>query len=165
MPIRIIILVSFVSIIFLYGCSFDGRTGYKTDDPIVMDELQKELKEKKIPFEVDKEGFIRYSSKYESDVESSIKSVDQYLHGGIVSKYDEKVSNRYLRELLAKKGMKYRLEKRADGVWTRWYPENDKQRKAISNEVVEHYFNYKKKELNNCDRGPRSSSKMESTSC
>jgi len=130
-----------------------------------MGELKKELKEKKIPFEVDNEGFIRYSSKYESDVESTIKSVDHYLHGGIATKYDEEVSNRYLRELLAKKGMKYRVEKRADGVWTRWYPENDKQRKAISNEVVEHYFNYKKKEINNCDRGLNSSITMENTSC
>ena len=50
--------------------------------------------------------------------------------------------------------MKYRVEQRADGEWTRWYPQNKKQQNEISRKVVDYMFEIKKADLSTrCKEG------------
>jgi hypothetical protein len=130
---------------FLSGCP--GESGFKTTDQEFMHELRIALKKANIPFHEDEEGFVRYSYKDGAAVGKIRESLEKELHSGMLVKYEDAEATQYFREMLASRGMKSRVEKRADGEWTRWYPQNEEQQKEISRNVVEHMFQVKKTRL------------------
>ncbi len=132
---------------FLLECSYNGEVGFKSSNQKLMQELRVALKEAAIAYREDEEGFITYQKKDEAAVERIIKRADQELSGGVAVKYEDTETTQYLRDLLTSMGMKYRVEKRADGEWTRWYPQSEAQGREVHRKVVEHSFELKKQKL------------------
>jgi hypothetical protein len=140
---------------FSAGCTFNGESGFRSSDPKLMQELQIALTEAQIAFRQDEEGFIRYQKKDAMAVAQILKE----LSSGIVVKYEDPESNQYLRKLLTSMGLTFRVEKRTDGEWTRWYPKNEEQRKEVHMKVVQREFEVKKKLLSTKCKETTSASK------
>lgn len=134
------------------GCTDAEDHGFKTSEPEVMKELERELTEAGIPFRRDQNGFLRYGSESEEVVQTLRAEVERKLSGGIAVKYEDEDSRKYLKQLLTSQGMDYRVEHREDGEWIRWYPENDAQEKEIEMKVVAHNFDIqRKKRASECE--------------
>jgi len=149
----------FAIVLSISGCPAGGETGFKSTDQELMKELRAALKDANIQFREDEDGIIRYSWEDSATADKIREKLDKELHSGVSVKYDDQEAMQYLRELLTSMKMKYRIEIRADGEWTRWYPQNEDQRKEIPMKVVEHIFELKKKQLSaTCVQGTSLSS-------
>ena len=138
----------------LSGCPTEGESGFKSTDQELMRELRVALEEAKVSFREDEEGFLRYRPEDVATAKKIRENLEKELHSGIVVKYDDAETTQYLRDMLTSMGMKYRIEKKTDGEWTRWYPQTEEQRKSIPMKVVEHVFEEKKKQLSTkCKEG------------
>jgi hypothetical protein len=112
------------------------------------------LKEANISYREDEEGFLRYRREDAGTATRIRENLEHELHGGVAIKYEDVETTQYLRDMLISLGIKYRVENRADGEWTRWYPQNEQQEKEIPMKVVEHVFEIKKKQLSTkCKEG------------
>jgi hypothetical protein len=132
---------------FLSGCPIEGEAGFKSTDQEFMRELRIALTEANILFREDEAGFLKYRPEDAATASKIRENLEKELHSGLTVKYEDAEATQYLRGMLASMGMKYRVEQRTDGEWTRWYPQNETQGKEIPMKVVEHMFELKKKQL------------------
>ncbi len=143
-----------MSIEVLSGCPTEGESGFKSTDQELMRELRVALQEARISFREDEEGFLRYRSEDVAAAKKIRENLEKELHSGVVVTYDDAETTQYLRSMLTSIRMKYRIEKKTDGEWTRWYPQTEEQRKSIPMRVIEHVFEEKKKQLSTkCKEG------------
>jgi hypothetical protein len=141
-----------VVVLAVYGCTDAEDRGFKTSEPEVMKELERDLTEAGVPFRRDQDGFMRYDAANDEVVRNLRAEVDRKLRGGLAVKYEDEGSRKFLKQLLASQGMEYMIEHREDGEWIRWYPENDAQEKEIEMKVVEHNFDIqRKKRASGCE--------------
>ena len=124
----------------LFGCSSGDERGIKDSRKDFMVELQKSMDKEGIPYSMDEEGYIRYSSQYKDDVERIKKNIDENRLSEIGTKFEDKSATEYFRELLNESGIEYRTEVKKDGDWTYWHPKNKKQQNEMEMKVVTHAF-------------------------
>jgi hypothetical protein len=134
------IIVAILVLLANGGCTDTGERGFKSSQPDFMNELKVALTKSGVPFREDKDGFIRYQSKYEEAVSRVRDNVEKEISGGVVVRYEDNESRDYLKSLLSSQEMKYRVEAREDGEWIRWYPQSEAQQKEIEMKVVQHNF-------------------------
>lgn len=135
-------LVIVLSILFS-GCNSNDLKGIKDSRAGVMKELQAALIDNNIPFETDDKGYIRYSSKYENDVERIMNQIDKNIAREVGTKFESKDSTEYFRSLLDDQGITFRTETRGDSEWTYWRPESKNQQNEIEMKVVSLHFKKK----------------------
>ena len=128
----------------LFGCGSNNEQGIKDSRADFMIELQEALTENDIPFRVDDEGYVKYSSEHKEAVERIKRQVDQRRTGEVGSKYEDELSTKYFRRLLDEKEISYRTASRDDGEWTYWNPESKQQQEDIEMKVVAHAFERQK---------------------
>ncbi|MDH5668732.1 MAG: hypothetical protein OEY86_12035 [Nitrospira sp.] len=143
---RVSLTAVFLLFILLSGCP-SGELGFKSTDQELMREFQAALNDANITFREDHEGLIRYRHEDAVAANEILERLEKELHSGITVKYDDQEATQYLREMLTSLGMKYRVERKPDGEWTRWYPKSSDQNRDISRKVIEHVFELKKKRL------------------
>lgn len=122
----------------LSGCGSGDERGIKDSRKEFMSELQQSLDDKGIPYTVDDEGYIKFSSEYEDDVKKIKDSIDARRLSEVGTKYEDKSSTDYFRQLLGERGIQYRTETRKDGEWTYWHPESKEQQDELEMKVVSH---------------------------
>jgi hypothetical protein len=120
------------------GCSGEGENGFKDSRPEFFREVKTALATSNIPFRVDAEGFIRYSSRHAAAVTQIKDRLEKEMSGGVSWKLEDQESRDYLKSLLASMGMKYWVQPRSDGEWILWHPQSEKQKEEIGLKVVEH---------------------------
>ena len=128
----------------LFGCGSNNEQGIKDSRADFMIELQEALTENDIPFRVDDEGYVKYSSEHKEAVERIKRQIDQRRTGEVGSKYEDELSTKYFRRLLDEKEISYRTASRDDGEWTYWNPESKQQQEDIEMKVVAHAFERQK---------------------
>lgn len=153
-PIISLLLLLFIS----GGCTDDDERGFQSSDKKYMEELKTVLKTSDIPYQEDKDGFIRYQSVHERSVNLIRKKVEKNISGGNAVKFEDKESREFLKGLLSARGMKYRVESREDGEWIRWYPVSESQRREIEMMVVERSFNLQRQNADSQCKGELSPS-------
>lgn len=120
------------------GCFGEGENGFKDSRPEFMQEVKTALATSNIPFRVDAEGFIRYSSRHEAAITRIQDRLEKEMSGGISLKLEDQESRDYMKGLLASMGMRYWVQPRSDGEYILWHPESEKQKEEVMLKVVEH---------------------------
>jgi hypothetical protein len=114
----------------------EAFTGYWTDDAIYMQRLKDRLEEAGIPYTVDKAGQVSWSVNDSKSVETITTNLDREMHGGLAVRFGSNEANRYFRKLLEERDLEYLTEQRADGEWTRWYPDYERQMEELRQLVM-----------------------------
>ena len=141
---KLLLCLVFMLTMPLFGCGSNNEQGIKDSRADFMVELQEALTENDIPFRVDDEGYVKYSSEHKEAVERIKRQVDQRRTGEVGSKYEDELSTKYFRRLLDEKEISYRTASRDDGEWTYWNPESKQQQEDIEMKVVAHAFERQK---------------------
>ena len=103
-----------------------------------MQEVRTALVTSKIPFRVDAEGFIRYSSRHAAAVTQIKDRLEKEMSRGESWTFKDQESRDYLKGLLASMGMKYWVQPRSDGEYILWHPQSKKQEEEVMLKVAEH---------------------------
>jgi len=126
------------AVLAVAACFGEGENGFKDSRPEFVQEVKTALATSKIPFRVDAEGFIRYSSSHEAAVTRIKDRLEKEMSGGVSLKLEDQESRNYLESLLASMGMKYWVQPRSDGEYILWHPQSKKQEEEVMLKVVEH---------------------------
>ncbi len=133
------ITVVVASVLGVAGCFVgEGENGFKDSRPEFVQELKVALAASNVPFRVDAEGFIRYSSSHEAAITRIKERLEKEMSGGISLKLEDQESRDYLKSLLASMGLKYWVQPRSDGEWILWHPQSKKQEEEVMLKVAEH---------------------------
>ncbi len=132
------ITVVVASVLCVAGCFGEGENGFRDSRPEVMQEVKLALETSKIPFRVDAEGFVRYSSREEAAVTRIKERLEKEMSGGISLQLEDQESRDYLKSLLASMGLKYWVQPRSDGEYILWHPQSKKQEEEVMLKVAEH---------------------------
>ncbi len=133
------IAMVFALVLAVAGCFVgEGENGIKDSRPEFAQEVKTALATSNIPFRVDAEGFVRYSSRDEAAVTRIKERLEKEMSGGISLRFEDQESRDYLKSLLASMGMKYWVQPRSDGEYILWHPQSKKQEEEVMLKVAEH---------------------------
>ncbi len=141
---RNIIALGFVFL--LAACAPEYGKGLRSSDEDYMKKFIAELNEGGISYVIAKDGMVRYKTNDEGAVREIHKKLRKTLARSNAVKYDEPEARDYFKSILKDKGLEFEEEQREDGIWIKWYPENDVQRDEIQMEVVKYMFDLKAQE-------------------
>jgi len=116
----------------------EGENGFKDSRPEFAQEVKAALATSNIPFRVDAEGCVRYSSRDEAAVTRIKERLEKEMSGGITLKLEDQESRDYLKSLLASMGLKYWVQPRSDGEYILWHPQSKKQEEEVMLKIAEH---------------------------
>ncbi len=109
----------------------EGWSTINSTDSEYMELLKKELKSAGIRFVVGKQGRVEFSRNDKARFEKINNKVRRILYGGIRFKTNSAADREKMIAVLKKEGVEYRVQTRKDGIWVRWYPKDEQQRKEI----------------------------------
>ena len=133
-----LIATAFFVVFLAVGCNRSGEHTFKSGEPAFMTELKAALTQAGVPYEENADGTIKYKSENAKAFTAVRDQLDRDMHTGVLVRYDDDVSLDYLKMLLTSEGLKFRVEKKKDGEWLRWYPKDKAQEKAMNLKVMEH---------------------------
>lgn len=134
------------------ACSHSTDRTFKSSDAAFMAELEMALTQAGVPYKTDADGAIDYPSKDEKAFTAVRDQVDRDRHDGVLVRYDDDTSLDYLKTLLIQQGLKFRVEKRQDGEWVRWYPKDKAQETAMNLKVMQHQVDAECAKSTRCDK-------------
>lgn len=154
-------LIPCVAFLTLQACVPAGghdRNVMSTDAEYIAD-LRALLAKQGVPHEntADKAGMegIAYSS---SDEPQVVAARDRHKRR-IAVKHHEAEAREYLVTLLSNMGHHFVVMEKPDGVWIKWFPESEEQRKEVDAKVLQHMVGLQSAQVSaSCDRagaGPR----------
>jgi len=145
------ILSLFIISLIVSSCSYESEVcGFRTNDTQFTKLFYIELKKQNVPYTVDNDGFINCEKQDITNFENAKSQVNRILYEGTGSKPSKKEDQEFLVSLLKKNNLEYYLLEKDDGVWVKWYPENEKHRQEIMLQVVENNFSKQLRESSDC---------------
>lgn len=138
-----LIAVALIVLLINVGCTRGGDHSFSSAEPEFMTELKAALTQAGVPYQEEADGAIKYKSENEKAFAAVRDQLDHDMHSGVLVRYDDDTSLDYLKILLTTQGLKFRVEKKKDGEWVRWYPKDKAQEQAMNLKVMEHQIDLK----------------------
>lgn len=116
-----------------------------------MRELTAQLSASGIEYRQDADGMVRYRNRDAERVKRILRGVDTVLNTGEEMKWENEEHRRHFIEVLEASKKKYRLEPRDDGIWIRWYPENQAEARELPARALERVIAARKVDSRPCE--------------
>ena len=135
------ILISTVFTIAITSCGFstDGG-GFRTTEKDYTELLYLELDKNNIPYTVTQDGYILYDEPAKKGFLKAQAFVEHYLYDGVSHKMKTLKEQDYFTSLLQSKNLEHYILNKDDGVWVKWFPENEEQERELMLQVVNFSF-------------------------
>ena len=134
---RLLIVAS--SLLVTVACSgageFDRRTS-STDENYVS-ELAGELDAAGVDFRARRDGSIAYRSRDEHTFRSIEERLKKDIAAATYVKLESEEHKKQFTSLLNAGRKRYRVERRPDGEWMRWYPSSDDEARELTARALE----------------------------
>ena len=135
MRLLIVASILLVTVACSGGGEFDRRT--RSADENYVSELAGELDAAGVDFRAPRDGTIAYRSRDED----TLKSVEERLKKDIAAatyvKVESEEHKKQFIALLDAGRKRYRVERRPDGEWMRWYPSSEEEARELTARALE----------------------------
>jgi hypothetical protein len=137
---RLLIVASIILV--TVACSgageFDRRMS-STDDNY-MSELAGELDAAGVEFRARRDGSIAYRSRDEHTFRSIEERLKKDIAAGTYAKFESEEQKKQFIALLDASHKRYRVERKPDREWIRWYPSSDEEAREMTARALENWI-------------------------
>ena len=130
MRILIVAAIVLATVACSGGGEFDRRM--ISSDENYMSEVAGELDAAGVDFRAARDGAIVYRSRDEEAFKAIEERVKKDIAAATYAKLESKEHKQQFVALLDAGRKRYRVERRPDGVWIRWYPSSDEEAREVT---------------------------------